>query len=546
MDKRYGIYKYRNFGKIIGIAIIYLALTIMLPFVDAIGHRLFGPVSIAGILTGIMFILATLMTLLNYDLGGFVAIILMTIGILSASSAIIHRGTYSALPGVCYSIGGLIAVCLMRKYMAHIFKISYTDDVTGIRNRRSILEHIENLIREKKKFYVLYIDLDHFRFINDIGGYENGDALLNQIVSRWKNMEDVGILGRIGGDQFVCVVPCTEGLNIEKVAQAYIDKIKNWNDKDTSNNSEIVGSNRAMMLSVNIGISLCPDDAKTVNEIVQFADLAMYNSKREGRSNFSRYKTGFNDSVVRERSIEKLIRKALDEDSFYMVYQPQFYTNDKKLRGFEALIRLSTTSGENVGPATFIPVADKSDLIIEIGEFVLKKTMTEMCRAAKEKDITLSINISPRQIMSPNFVNVLEATLSDTGFPPQNLEIEITEYCLMDDTDFVVSSINYIKSLGVRIAMDDFGTGYSSLSYLSKLPIDVIKVDKSLIDTIQEGEIVRAIITMGHALNCEIISEGVEIESQLEILKSIDNDIIQGFIWGGPTRVEDVYGMLYN
>lgn len=547
MKNKNGIYKYRNLPQVMILAIIYLVLTISMPVFDKIGHDMFGMLSLAGVMTAIAFILATVMTLLNYDLGGLISIILMSFGIISASSSIIRLGNYAALTGVCYSVGGLVAICIMRKYMDHIFRISYTDDVTGVRNRRSIMEYIQSLIHEKKKFFVLYIGLDHFRYINDMEGYDNADDLLRQIVYRWKSVNiGEGTIGRMGGDTFVCVIPQKEELDIEKVAKEFIDKIKNWNENDLPDDIAAGTANKSMMMSVNVGIAFCPDDAKTVNEIVQFADLAMYNSKKDGKSNFSRYTASYNDSVVKERAIEKVIRKALDEDAFYMVYQPQFFTNTKKLRGFEALIRLNASSGENIGPATFIPVADKSDLIIEIGEFVLKKSMTEMCRAAKEKNIMLSINISPRQIMGQDFVSLLEGVLNDTGFPPQNLEIEITEYCLMDDTDMVVETINYIKKMGVQIAMDDFGTGYSSLSYLTKLPIDVIKVDKSLIDTIQEGEIVKAIITMGHALGCEIISEGVELESQLAILKSVGNDIVQGFIWGGPTRVENVYNMMYE
>jgi len=542
MRNKYGIYRYRNLSKIIVLSILYVLLNLSIGFVNRFFAAFLGPVSLAGVVTGFMFIIATGITILNYDMGGNIAIVLISLSTISASKAVLQDGNLSAMQGVCFNLAGLIAICLMKRYLSYIFKISYTDEVTGLRNRRSILEYINNQIHEKKKFYVLYLNLKDFRFVNETSGHEGGDDTLKQVAARWSEVDNEGgALGRIGGDEFIAVVPYRENQNIENIAQAYIDKIKDCGS-DSDRNSD--SRDKMLLTSVNVGISFCPVDAKTVNEIIQFADLAMYNARKTGRNTMCRYNVSYNDTLVKERLIEKSIRKALDEDLFYMVYQPQFFTKTKKLRGFEALIRLNALNGENIGPATFIPIADRSDLIIEIGEFVMKRTMTELSRIVKERDITLSINVSPRQIMSPNFADVLSGILSDTGFPADKLEVEITESVLMDDTDVAVSNINRIKEMGIRLAMDDFGTGYSSLSYLTRLPIDVIKIDKSIIDSIHEGEIVKAIITMGHALGCEIISEGVEVENQLEILKSIDNDIIQGFIWGGPLKVEEVYKLV--
>ena len=221
---------------------------------------------------------------------------------------------------------------------------------------------------------------------------------------------------------------------------------------------------------------------------------------------------------------------------------PQFSTAEKKLRGFETLLRLRDGEGKSLSPAEFIPAAEKNDLILEITEWVMNNALKTFAPIVKDSDIIISVNVSSKNMESGTFVEEVKAALEKAKFPPKNLEIEVTEYCLLQSFDKTIENIKALREMGVQVALDDFGTGYSSLSYLEKLPINLLKIDKSLVDDIEKNfksqQFVSAVIYMGHLMGCEVVCEGVESEGQLRLLKNNKSDFIQGYIWGKPMDFE--------
>lgn len=498
-----------------------------------------GKVSVSGVISAFQFLIAVVVTMVDYKIGGRVAQILVTLGTVLPLIQAIRSGNYSPLPGVFYSFAGLVAITLIRDEIGNINRLSRTDFLTGISNRRNILDYLNNYIKERRQFYLLYLDLDHFKYVNDTKGHERGDEVLKTIVDLWKLVEPKhAILGRIGGDEFLVIIDRKYCSDVENLAYEYSKVIKQWIDPE---------SNSSLYVTVSIGIAAYPENADSADELIRKADIAMYSAKNSGRNMWTKYDVSLEKEVKREEYILMKIREALINGKLRMVYQPQYSLSDKKIRGFEALIRLDLPDGTTLPPSEFIPVAEKSESIIAIGEFVLSCATKNFANIVKENpDCLISVNISPKQILTGDFYGAVKRILDENEFPANNLEIEITEYCLMDSTKEAIEVINNLKALGVKVAMDDFGTGYSSLSYLTKLPIDLIKVDKTLVDTIGDGEIIRAIVSMGHALSCDIIAEGVEEPEQLEILKNTGCDYIQGFLWGVPEPLEQAVRLLEN
>lgn len=530
MNNRYGFKGKENRPLVIVIAIVYWAVTILLARMNMSAKSpVIHGVAVSGVLTAVLFLLAIGMTLISHAFGGIIATVLLSLSVITTILGMARSGSLGSLPGVCYYLVAIIAIIHIRRGFEKEWKISHTDFLTGISNRRNTLEYIDYLISKNRKFYLAYLNLDHFKYINDTLGHNVGDEILKSVVKVWSEIPfEESLLGRMGGDEFMCVIPKDENPPAGECAGKLVNALRNYKEK----NGDL------HLITTSVGVVAFPEDADTANEILRKADIALSHAKRDGRNKVCLYNAAFDKAFLREQTIERIIRDALDKQRFYMVYQPQFRTTSKKLRGFESLIRLDNGEGDHIGPGEFIPVAEKSDLIVEIGEYVLRRSLADFAKVMREEpDLTLSINISAKQILTPNFVELVDSCLKEYNFPPSALEIEITEYCFMDASEEAISVINRLKNLGVELALDDFGTGYSSLSYLSRLPFNILKIDKSLIDTISEGDVVRAIVTVGHTLGCEIISEGVEEEPQVDILRSIDCDYIQGFVWGRPMEL---------
>ncbi|WP_295091660.1 bifunctional diguanylate cyclase/phosphodiesterase [Ruminococcus sp.] len=427
------------------------------------------------------------------------------------------------------------------KMIEHLKYISYTDALTKLPNRFASADYVSDLIKRGEKFTVVSIDINHFKSVNDTMGFKAGNQVLIDISKRWKAISDnsgsesVDYITRINGDEFLLVI---YGYSSEDVLRKEIVRYVNaLSDHLTVNDCDIY-------ITASFGYAEYPTDADTSDALLSHANLAMNEIKRANSSDIIlKYSP---DILKNDRTleIENLIRKALNKETIYFNLQPQF-DMEHKLRGFEALARMKDSDGNFISPGEFIPVAEKVGLIDKVDSMVFRKA-TEFFSSLIKKtglDLTLSLNASARHLMKNGFIEEIRNLLDNSGISSLQLEIEITESILIDSADKALECINTLKEMGVKIAIDDFGTGYSSLSYLSRIPANLLKIDKSFIDRINTNEsskqYVAAIISMGHIMGLDVISEGVEEQEQIAALRSIGCDYIQGFVWGRPMSAED-------
>ena len=339
------------------------------------------------------------------------------------------------------------------------------------------------------------------------------------------------------------VVTAAQTFASEEYAMNGDTKLKSGWPSDAVKKEIYIGdTNTCHYLTASIGISQFPKDSKNSSELIRYADIAMYSVKSTGKNGIKLFEKELETEMMRISGIESLAQKYITEESFKFAYQPQYCAKTKKLRGFETLLRIREEDRNIVSTQELISVAEKSDIIFRIDEYVLKKALEEFKpNIQKYGDIILSVNISAKHISKKGFPLAVERILAETGFPAEQLEIEITEYCLAGSVDTTIQNMNKLRKLGIKIALDDFGTGYASLSYLSRLPVNLLKIDKSFIDRLSDSssvDFISAIISMGHILGCEVISEGIESQSQLDIVTEKNCDFIQGFLWGAPLDIK--------
>ncbi|MBO4847336.1 MAG: EAL domain-containing protein [Lachnospiraceae bacterium] len=426
------------------------------------------------------------------------------------------------------------------KMLQRLKHMSYTDSLTSLPNRFACNEYISDLIAGNEEFTVVSIDLNNFKSINDTLGFDAGNKVLIEVAQRWKAISEeetdtVLYLTRTAADEFLLVIsksPSDEATKstILKYAEALTDNL-------TIDDCDVY-------VTASFGYAQYPVDASTTDALISRANAAM-NEIKKVRS--SEHILKFTPDILKDEHIlevENLIRSAIENDTIYFNLQPQ-YDMDHKLRGFEALARMKDVNGNIVSPGEFIPVAEKVGLIDIVDGTVFKKAADFFGGLMKktDADLTLSINASVRHLMKNDFIEEIQGLLESSGIPAEKLEIEITE-SIMIDSEKALQRIEEIKKTGVQIAIDDFGTGYSSLSYLNRFPANLLKVDKSFIDKMNTSEssrqYVAEIISIGHIMGFDVISEGVEEPEQLETLKDIGCDYIQGFIWGRPMPAEDI------
>ncbi|KGJ99682.1 two-component system response regulator [Thalassotalea sp. ND16A] len=436
--------------------------------------------------------------------------------------------------------------------------LAYHDSLTGLANRESFNEHLQKFLtladRGNYHVGVLFIDLDRFKRINDTLGHNFGDRVLQKIAkvlnSNLRNcdllarsQEDVPktAVARLGGDEFTVFlsrVDCVDDIAV--VAQRIIDSIS----------QPIKIEQYEVTVTPSIGISVYPEDGTNVTNLMKNADVAMYHAKDQGRQCFKFYSESLNNRAIERLQIEQNLRKALENNEFSLNYQPQVNVNSKQIVGVEALLRWQNPELGFVSPADFIPIAEETGLIIDIGEWVLKQA----CEQAKSwldagfPPCRMSINLSSIQFKRGSLVGVVQNVLEQTGLPAELLELELTESAIMTDVEENIFRLEQIKALGVGIAVDDFGTGYSSLSYLKKFPITSLKIDRSFIADIatscDDVGIVKAIIALAETLNLSVIAEGVETTSQLQILQKFNCSVIQGYLFSRPLIATDFEKLL--
>ena len=454
---------------------------------------------------------------------------------------IIARKPLIALPGFFMILMFALIASLFSYQVELLDKRMVADYVTSLHNGRGLILALQNKIYNKESFYVIYIEIENFKFLNDNYGFDFGDELRKVVTKRIKNIiKGHGIAGCVDRSSFMIILngDCDARQVAGQVLHTISDKISIKKDEVEID----------CFLSAYAGIASCPDDTVDAETLMKYSDIAMLHAAMSKKNRIVFYEPQMEEKLKRQFEVEKIIKKALNNNWFYLVFQPQFSTQEKKLRGFEALLRLRDPSGNNLSPAEFIPAAEKNDLILEITDWVLLNSLKTFAKYVQGTDITLSINISPKNMESRQFVSKIKEALSATGFPAKNLEVEITEYCLLQSFDQTIENIKALREIGVQVALDDFGTGYSSLSYLEKLPINLLKIDKTLVDDIESNlksqQFVSAVIYMGHLMGCEVICEGVETESQLQLLRDNKSDFIQGYVWGKPMEFDKARELL--
>jgi diguanylate cyclase (GGDEF)-like protein len=417
--------------------------------------------------------------------------------------------------------------------------LAHHDPLTGLANRGRLIERLERVLAVLPsvggQIAIHFIDLDHFKEVNDSFGHDGGDFLLNTIGQRLSvltRMED--LVARLGGDEFV-VVQTAVGKNTE--AEAFSQRIASMLQEPMYFKEQEIKTN------VTIGVALAPSDGHTSERLLKSADLALYSGKVAGR-NCIRFFTPEMDEALRARlTLEKLLRDAVANNRFELHYQPMYEINGNKLIGFEALVRLPGPDGALIPPTTFIPIAEETRLIDRIGQWVLR----EACQTATTwpNDLTVAVNLSPAEFESGAIVDSVAAALKESGLNPHRLELEITETLLLGNSEKTMHDLQKLKAMGISIVMDDFGTGYSSLSYLWKFPFDKIKIDRSFMESFEKSggnveTVVKSIIALGREMHMRVTVEGVETLDQVDFLNKADADQVQGFYFGRPVPAAEV------
>ncbi|NBB93648.1 MAG: EAL domain-containing protein [Gammaproteobacteria bacterium] len=414
--------------------------------------------------------------------------------------------------------------------------LAHYDPVTELPNRILALDRLDQLLkashRTDEHVAVLFLDLDHFKKANDTLGHEAGDQLLREAARRLlTDVRDQDTVARFGGDEFLIVVGglrhAAETLPVaEKLLESFRDPFT------------IQG--REFMLTASLGIAVAPEDGTTSQDLLRNADIAMYQSKGEGRNTYHYFTPAMNRDVERRQSVEEQLRGALARDELSLVFQPIADLESGRVVGAEALVRWRNPKLGQVTPDEFIPIAEQTGQIDAIGKHVLERALEQVAcwRSDRDPDFWISVNVSPQQFRDPRLVHVVDEALSRVGLPGQALQVEITESVLLDERGQAATALAELKQRGVSIAMDDFGTGYASLSYLRHFPFDTLKIDRSFVGDITEdpkdAELVIASLSLAHSLKLKVLAEGVETESQLDLLRQHGCDLVQGYLFAKP------------
>lgn len=425
--------------------------------------------------------------------------------------------------------------------------MAYYDMLTGLYNRNYFIRILSEWLRDAKERHetvaVMCLDIDNFKKINDGFGMVAGDELLQAFGLYLKGfMDERTIVAHVTDDTYYIAVKNPVG---SRSMEEIFDAIGERAEKPFC----LVGGQK-IFISFCAGVAEYPEAAANALELINCSEIVMFRAKEHGPGSIRYFETPIFRDFIDNINLENRLKEAINMNRFVLYYQPQYDSKSKKLRGVEALVRWQDESGKMISPGVFIPIAEKSGMIVPIGTWVLEEGIRKYAAWRKKYNcsMVLSLNISAIQYKRPDFVGKLLEILEKYQVNPKDIELEITESVLIDDFEQVVDKLHTLKEYGIKISLDDFGTGYSSLSYLKGLPIDTLKIDKSFVDTVIQDEstqvITESIISMGKKLGYETVAEGVETEEQYEYLKKIDCDNIQGFLLGKPMPEEELADLL--
>ncbi len=424
---------------------------------------------------------------------------------------------------------------------------AHFDSLTQLPNRFLTLDRLGQLINEAQRsqqmIALLFLDLDDFKKVNDTLGHVIGDKLLMETAHRLQGVIRAGdTVGRLGGDEFVIILGRLDDINITHLlAEKLIGKMRELFHID----------GRQMLLTTSVGISIYPKDGDNAVDLLRNADSAMYHAKKSGRNTYSYYADTMNREIGRRLSIEEQLHKALERGELRVLYQPKIDIQRQQIMGAEALLRWYNPSLGNVPPDEFIPIAEQTGLIADIGAYVMTEALAMTARWHRQQgsNFKMAVNLSPCQFRDPQLVGQIQQCLEQHQLAAQHLEVEITEGVILSGNDYVDHALDALHKLNVKIAMDDFGTGYSSLNYLRHYPFDVVKIDRSFITDISNSdkdlELINATIAMAHGLKLKVVAEGVETQDQHERLQRLGCDYAQGYLFS-PALPEGELVALYR
>ncbi len=432
-------------------------------------------------------------------------------------------------------------------------KLTNYDLLTGLPNWDLFMERLQQLVGEIKKdeqqnlIGVAFVDLDNFTKVNDSLGRKAGDKLLNKAAQRLKScLEKIDILARLDGDEFGVIIKEQESIdNINHQVQRMLQEFSQPFILDVGQEEQ-----KKFFITISVGVAFYPEDGTESEQLIKNAELAMHKVKEKGKDHHRFYSQAMNDEVLQEIKMETKLRQALKEDNFVLYYQPQIDIQTNQVCGLEALIRWQDPEMGLVSPGKFIPMAEKTGLIIPIGNWVLQTACEEIKNLHQQgfSDLKLGVNLSARQFQDNQLINKVAQALQKTSLKPQYLELELTESIIMDDVEGSVDRLFELKKQGVQFSIDDFGTGYSSLSYLKRFPIGTLKIDRSFVGevptNVDNTAIVKAIIDLAHNLNLNVVAEGAETVDQVDFLEENDCDEVQGFYYSRPLPKDELINFM--
>lgn len=426
-----------------------------------------------------------------------------------------------------------------------IHQLAFYDFLTKLPNAKLFKQEVETYLKSShynsEEFAILFLDLDNFKWVNDSLGHQAGDLLLIEMASKLKEIiSRDSILSRLGGDEFIILAPYENLFTISQLANTILETVK----------EPIKLHDKEVNVSWSIGISLYPQNGENYNDLLKNADAAMYEAKDKGKNTFRYFNDAMNQDALYRLELDTKLRQAIANNSFFLNYQPKYSYAHKKTIGVEALIRWIDKDFGFIPPDKFIPIAEESNYINKIGSWVIEQSLHDL-KIINQKlsfPITMSINVSGKQLEDDGFYDEVKRLLDESGVEPSLVEFEITETSIMQNIQCVIEILKKIKKLGVKLSVDDFGTGYSSMSYLKKLPIDTLKIDREFVKELESDadskSIVKAIMALAKSLSLQTVAEGVENEEQKDILEIIDCDMLQGYLYSKPLSLDDLVEFL--